>query len=806
MLSAVLTPFVMAALTPACTRPLGKAAAYVYALAPLAVFGYLLSLIPAAHGEPATVALSWVPSLGVGLSFYGDALALSFALLISGIGVLIVLYAGAYLGDHPLLGRFYCYLFLFMGAMLGAVLAGNIITLFVFWELTSISSYLLIGFERERKAARDAALQALLVTGAGGLALLAGLVLLGQAAGTYDLRYILEAQNLHEHPFYTAAVVLILAGAFTKSAQFPFHFWLPGAMQAPAPVSAYLHSSTMVKAGLYLVARLNPVLGGGALWAWAVVGFGAVTMLAAAYLAYRQTKMKPLLAYTTVSALATILVCFGLGTPWFAQDAWEGAAGYALKAALVFLFVHAFYKATLFMVAGALEHETGEKDAEKLGGLARAMPWTCAAGGIAALSMAGIPPLVGFIGKETVYEAGLQAPVWAITLTTVFVIANVLNVYAALLVGVKPFWTRRQETPKAPHEGPFGLWAGGLLLGALGLLFGLLPGVLGQGLIEPAAAAVAGAEVKVHLKLWHGVNTAFILSLVTLGAGALLYLLRRWLRPLFEAFGALDPIGPAAGYEAALSGVQAGAAWQTRRLQHGYLRYYLFVIACFALALPAGTLFLTADLHVPAGGASAGIAQWVVAGALVAAALGATLTGSRLAAVIYLGVVGFSVSLVFVMYGAPDLAMTQMVVETLTVLLFIFVLHRMPRFSVLTDAATRVRDAALAVLFGGFMTVLIIAAQGVEIADPISGYFVENSVDKAFGRNFVNTILVDFRALDTLGELTVLAVAALGAFGLLRLRIGGAGKHGRVAHPEDLRAAGEAAAAAVQHLPLAGRP
>ncbi|MFB3140368.1 MAG: proton-conducting transporter membrane subunit, partial [Candidatus Acidiferrales bacterium] len=390
---AVLSGFVMALAAPWLHRIARSTSGWVLALFPLALTVYFAGQAGrVAAGEVLAVSIDWVPSLGIALSFYLDGLSLLFALLISGIGALVVVYAGGYLAGHAHLGRFYAFLLMFLASMLGLVLANNVITLFVFWELTSVSSYLLIGFEHEREAARQAALQALLVTGLGGLALLAGLLLLGQAGGSMELSELLtRGEAIQAHPFYAPILLLILAGAFTKSAQFPFHFWLPSAMEAPTPVSAYLHSATMVKAGIYLLARFNPVLGGTELWFYIVTAAGAATMLVGAYLAFQQSDLKRILAYSTMSALGMMVLLLGLGTEL------------AVKAAIVSILVHALYKGALFLVAGAVEHETGTRDVDRLGGLRRAMPITAAAAALAALSMAGLPPLFGFIGKEMVY-------------------------------------------------------------------------------------------------------------------------------------------------------------------------------------------------------------------------------------------------------------------------------------------------------------------------------------------------------------------------------------------------------------------
>jgi multicomponent Na+:H+ antiporter subunit A len=460
---AVLSGFVTAALAAFFRGRLREYAGWLLALLPAGLTVYFLNLLVNPGMNPwGSYKIPWAPNLDIDFSLRVDGLGLLFALLISGIGTLVTIYANGYLKGDQRLNRFFAWLLAFMASMLGVVLSDNLILLFIFWELTSLTSFLLIGFYHDEEASRAAALQALIVTSLGGLVMLAGLVLLGQVAGTYEISALLDRGNaVRSSSLYTPILILILIGAFTKSAQFPFHFWLPNAMQAPAPVSAYLHSATMVKAGIYLLARLSPVLGGTQEWLFLVGGIGAATMLAGGFLAIIQTDLKRLLAYSTVSALGMIVHLIGLGSPL------------AVKAAMVLLVAHALYKGALFLVAGSVDHETGCRDVTRLGGLRGAMPVTAVAGGLAGLSMAGLPPALGFISKELFYETGLEFGAW---LTGAALLAAVFTIYVAGVVGVEPFWGNKQETPKKAHEASLALWLGPLLLSCLGLFFGLFPG------------------------------------------------------------------------------------------------------------------------------------------------------------------------------------------------------------------------------------------------------------------------------------------------------------------------------------------
>ncbi len=723
------------------------------------LFAAFLTALPAVSaGEVLRLAINWVPSLDIALSFTLDGLSLTFALLISGIGTMVFLYSNTYLAEHPQFARFVLFLFSFMIAMLGLVLADNLIALFVFWELTTITSYLLIGFGHETTKGRRSALQALFVTGAGALAMLAGFVLLGRAAGTFEISEIVaQGAAVTEHPHYVAILILILLGAFTKSAQVPFHFWLPNAMAAPTPVSAFLHSATMVKGGVYLMARLHPGLSGTDAWAWSLTIAGATTAVLASVLAFRQTDLKQLLAYTTLMALGTLTLLLG-------QE-----SGYAMTAFATFLIVHSLYKAALFLMVGCIDHETGTREVDVLGGLGRVMPFTALAAGLAALSMAGLPPFIGYIGKELIYAASTtHVETSAVLVTGAALVANALMFAAAGVVAIRPFWRKAGGTlPKTPHEAPWTMLAGPVILAVLGAVFGLAPILLQDTLVAPTVAALTGdvTETKT-LKLWAGVNLALWLSLATFVLGGLLYAAYR---PVRDALARADAATPTLDvwWDDFLAGLKAVAAWQTRILQSGVLRRYIFttfatIFAVLAVTVAARSVWVGLPDLSDVTWKNVALVVLVVAGTVLTA-----ITSSRITAMAALGVVGIGVAIIFIVFSAPDVAITQLMVETLVVVLVAVALLRLPTL----DSARgdwRPVDAILATGIGAAVTVTLLAVIEIPIDRRLTDYFEAASWPDAYGRNIVNVILVDFRALDTFGEIAVVVIAALSAYALLR--------------------------------------
>ncbi|PAU77906.1 Na(+)/H(+) antiporter subunit A [Halovibrio salipaludis] len=760
MLLAVLSGFILALFAPLICRVAGDRCGWVFALLPATLFVWFAGLLPEVMANGAQVVrYPWFPAMEINLDFLIDGLSLMFALLISGIGTFILIYAGGYLKGHPYLGRFYVVMLSFMASMLGLVLSDNLVTLFVFWELTSITSYLLIGFEHEDVKARASALQGLFVTVAGGLALMAGLIMLGTVAGSYSLSGVLASDaDLIGHEWAVPMLLCILAGAFTKSAQVPFHFWLPNAMAAPTPVSAFLHSATMVKAGVYLLARLNPALGEAELWTLLLSLFGGLTMFTGAFMAITHTGAKKVLAYSTIMALGTLVMLIGIGTH------------YALVAFATFLVAHSLYKGALFMIAGILDHETGTKDVAEMGGLAPLMPVTAVAAAVAALSLAGLPPLLGFVGKELMFEAVLEAPAWRMLLPVLAFGAGIGVMVAAGIIAIKPFYGKRLETPKHPHEAPVSMLAGPVVLAGLSLLFGVALFIPEQTLVAPVVASLGGTAEKVHLALWHGINMPLILSLGCLVVAGVI--LRFWsrLQPQLDVLReGLGRFGPEAGYFRIMEWLTRIATWQTRVLQNGTMGNYMITLALTTVGITGFTLItqygVPLRLPVPDSGFAAGIALLMIVSAFFA-----TGTVSRLGSVAAMSIVGFAVALIFILFSAPDLGITQILVETLTVILLVLVLFRLPGFTRMSSPLERWRDIIVAVLVGSLMTVLILAATEVQFFEPISAEHVARSVPDGHGRNIVNVILVDFRALDTLGEIFVLALAAVGVYSMIRLK------------------------------------
>ena len=748
----------------AAGRTFGRRGFVVAASAPLATLLWAASNASGVlDGEPVTESFAWVPQLGIDIDLRLDAFALLMVAVISGIGLLICIYSLGYFShDEPGLARLAGVLVLFAGAMLGVVLSDQLIALFVFWELTSVTSYLLIGNDDTNPRARAASMQAIFITGAGGLVLLAGLIIIGQAGGTYQMSELLA--DPPSGGAVDVGIILVLIGAFTKSAQAPFSSWLPAAMVAPTPVSAYLHSATMVKAGVYLVARMAPMFATTGNWRFVVMAIGASTMAIGGWRALRQTDLKLLLAYGTISQLGFMMLMLGVGEYHIAQ------------AGLVLILAHAAFKAALFMVVGMVDHQTGTREITELHGLGSSWRLVQVVVVVSAASMAGIPPLFGFIAKEKGLEGylehgdftGATAVLVVIVLASILTFAYsarfVLGIFGAFGDPDRPAVSRVARAPSAVFVGP------SVVLAGTTLLFGLVPGLLDD-LVESATTDLyPGSEPKA-LHLFSGFNTALGLSVVVIVCGVLLTVLRGRVARAQRRTG--DAIGPIPsgeqGYLGVLRGISATANRVTGIVQSGSLPIYIGVIILTVTLVPAAA-FATEIGPLP---------QWfeepvyvVLVAVMVAAALGASIIRHRIAAVLMLGAVGYAMAGVYVARGAPDLALTQFSIETLSTVLFVLVLRFLPRSwgQQATSIAAPIRIVvAAAVGVGIFVFALSASNARSSIDEPsMSEVMVEQSLPEGKGSNVVNVILVDFRGWDTLGEITVLLVAAVGAVSLAR--------------------------------------
>ncbi|MFP4137741.1 MAG: monovalent cation/H+ antiporter subunit A [Halomonas sp.] len=751
-------------LVPIATARLGRrrcslASAALPALALL----LMLTQLPALDaGETLRASLDWVPSLGLELAFRLDGLSLLFNLLILGIGLLILLYAHFYLSPEEPFGRFYAYLILFMASMVGIVMADNLILLWLYWELTSLSSFLLIGFWSHRSDARKGARMALTVTGAGGLALLAGLLLLGDMVGSYAMDDVLAGgEAILADPRYPIMLALVLLGAFTKSAQFPFQFWLPHAMAAPTPVSAYLHSATMVKAGIFLMARLHPAIAGSELWSVVVSLTGTATLLYGAWFALLKTDLKGILAFSTVSHLGLVTVLLGIGSPM------------AVLAALFHILNHATFKAALFMSAGIIDHEAGTRELGRLGGLRRAMPVTALLTSVAGAAMAGVPLFNGFISKEMFFTETLETPVLAglsWVLPVLATLGGILSVaYSLRLVHAVFFKPAREGPPKSPHEPPWLMRAPVALLVVLCVLVGLAP-VLAEGLLGLAVAAVLGETFDFHLAIWHGVNLPLGMSAIAIVAGVAAYWRHADLRHFHRGF---RPVDARLVFEGAVQRLACLAQRGLARFEGGSLQRYMTWLLVASLVMGGLGLARMSGLTGSLGNQPVDGVVLLGAALLVFGGIATAVTHRyRLISLLMLSVVGLVVSLTFARFSAPDLALTQLSVEVVTMILLMLALFFLPQKTP-TESSNRrnLRDVVLAGSLG-----LVVASLNYAVltrdAASISGFFLENSVPGGGGHNVVNVILVDFRGFDTLGEITVLALAGLAIFKLLnRLRV-----------------------------------
>lgn len=791
----LLSPFAAALLAPTISRETGKAAGWILAIVPAGLFAALVTTVPEiAAGRPIKISIDWIPSLDIRFAFLIDGLGLVFALAITGIGTFIVLYSGTYLGGHSHRGRFLAFILLFMGAMLGLVLSDSLVGLFVFWELTSVTSFLLIGFDHEREAARRGAIQALVVTGIGGLALMAGGVLLHAITGTWTISGLALSEGLRDAgQFYPWVLGFIVVAAFTKSAQWPFHFWLPNAMEAPTPVSAYLHSATMVQGGVYLLARMSPILAATPQWQALLCGFGAITMLWGGLIALRQTDLKQMLAQTTIASLGLSVLLLGIGG--------EAAA----MAVAAYFVAHALYKAALFLVTGIIDHGTGTRDITALGGLRDSLTISFICTGLAALSMFGVPPMLGYLAKEEAYAALSHGDIWSIATMIAMVVGNALLGAVALTVVIRPFMGALKPTPKTPHEGGFALWIGPALFGLLSFAVLFAVSVYGETIVAPMASSIAGYPLESHLTFAADLTALPIwLSVATWALAALIYWKLDAIRAVLSTgvslpFLGKGPTSPAVqtptdtgspaeaaaetappikrrfiwtwdiGFDQLMFGlVRLSGAW-VRAFHHGRLEFYTIVVFALLIVCLLVPLVTLGGMPALPHAIDLTIYEWGAVAIAVAGVATVVAARTRLGAIIALGIQGTAVALIFLFFGAPDLAFTQFMVETLSVVILALVMTRLHLSThdhrVFEDLA---RDGSLALLAGTTVSIVLLRVLEGTFDGRLGEFFAESSYALAHGRNIVNVILVDFRGLDTLGEICVVLTAGIGVLAMLR--------------------------------------
>jgi multicomponent Na+:H+ antiporter subunit A len=785
---AIILPFIAAMIVPIIYKRIQRVhIGWFVFLVSTALFLFLASYIPnIANGETYLYTFEWIPSYNINFTTYLDGLSLIFALLITGIGALVTIYSIYYLSSEENLSHFYTYLLLFMGAMLGVVFSDNIMVLYVFWELTSISSFLLIAFWYHRKSSREGAQKSLLITVSGGFGMLVGFIMLYVMAGTMSIREIITTiTDFHDHPLFIPAMLLILLGAFTKSAQYPFHIWLPTAMEAPTPVSAYLHSATMVKAGIYLVARFTPVFGGELTWFWVVTIVGIMTLFWGSFNAIRQTDLKALLAYSTISQLGMIMSMIGISSVALRQGHSINTVIYtqAAFAAIFHLINHSTFKGALFMVVGIIDHELGTRDIRRLGGLATFMPITFTIAMIGSFSMAGLPPFNGFLSKEmfftavwNVRELQFTSEVWMNLIPVVAWVASTLTFVYCMIFVFKTFLGEyKEEKLEHPaHESPYGMLFSPIVLGLLVIIIFFFPNVLGDYLIKPAMYSIfpqLGAEdLGQHITAWHGFNTEIKMTLGVIVFGTLLFIFLRhwkglydWILPEKLSFNAL--------YGNGLELMEKVSKNITNSYMTGHLRDYMVYIYVFFIIAVGGTLLNTKSyLFDLKQYSSISEFEWLITIGMIIAAIAMLLAKSRLTAILLNSVLGYGIAIFFVIFRAPDLALTQTVIETVTTVLFLAAYYFLPEWKK-EDSRKRskVVNAIISVTVGVIFTTIALAVQNGKLFESISSFY-ENAYELAGANNIVNAILGDFRSFDTMLEVVVLLIAGLGVYTFIKLK------------------------------------
>jgi multicomponent Na+:H+ antiporter subunit A len=789
---AIISPFLLSIFIPILYKFIRKIHTGWFVLPlPILLFSFFLTFISRTkHNERIVNSFEWIPSLNIDFTVKVDSLGLLFALLITGIGSLVVFYSIYYLSsDKEKLNTFYVYLLLFMGAMLGVVLSENLIVLYMFWEFTSFSSFLLIGFWYTREKSRYGAQKSMLITVLGGLSLLGGIILLYIMTGTFNISEIAQqTSNIYHDPLFIPALVLVLLGAFTKSAQFPFHIWLPDAMEAPTPVSAYLHSATMVKAGIYLVARMSPIFAESALWLWLVGGIGLITLFWGSFSAVKQTDLKAILAFSTVSQLGLIMSLLGIGSAALHFDSiGDGVFTVATAAAIFHLINHATFKGSLFMVVGIIDHETGTRDIRRLGGLMNIMPITFTLAIIGAFSMAGLPPFNGFLSKEMFFTGMVQIVdfklfhlnTWGILFPIIAWVASVFTFIYSMIIVFKTFTGKFQpeKLKKKPHEAPFGMLVPPIILVSLVVIFGIFPNILSHSIIEPTMASIFPSLIKekeyfaVHITFWHGPTIELFMTIGVVVFGIILFkTLPRW-KKLYHLLP--DKLTLNKLYDSLLERSEKGALRITKGYMNGFIRTYLLYIFFFFIFILGFTLYKKEAFKMETSNvAPIGIYELILALIIVIGSVTILFAKSRLTSIILLGAVGYTVALLFVVFRAPDLALTQLVIETVSVALFLLCFYHLPKLK-RNEEHVGFKAANLLISLGVGVTVTLIAlsSHSNKLFPSIAQYYIENTYKKAGGENMVNVILVDFRGFDTMFEICVLAIAALGIFSMIKLRL-----------------------------------
>ncbi len=786
---AIIFPFIAAIVIPFLYNKIRKLHIGWFAmLVSFVLFIYFARYVPRiANGETFANTINWIPSYGINFTAYLDGLSLILALLITGVGTLVILYSIFYLSSKESLGRFYTYLLFFMGAMLGVVLSDNIMVLYVFWELTSISSFLLIAFWYQRKRSRDGAKKSLLITVSGGFGMLIGFIMLYIMTGTWSIREIISmAGSFTDHALFIPAMLLLLLGAFTKSAQFPFHIWLPDAMEAPTPVSAYLHSATMVKAGIYLVARFTPIFGGESIWFWLVTGVGLLTLFWGSFSAVRQTDLKAMLAYSTVSQLGMIMSMFGIGSAalHFGNSTVSVVYTQATFAALFHLVNHSTFKGALFMVVGIVDHEVGTRDLRRLGGLVTLMPITFTIAMIGSFSMAGLPPFNGFLSKEmfftavlTIGEAGIfSLDTWGTLLPVIAWVASIFTfVYSMIIVFQTFFGPYKEERLEHPaHEPPVGmLIAPGILaLLVIGIFF--FPNVLGDYILTPAMMGIfpslPAADLSVPISAWHGFRSMELwMTIGVIIFGFALYKTRKKWAFVYKLFPEKWSFN--SFYSYSLEKLEEHSTTITNSYMTGYLRDYMVYIYLFFIVAIGGTIIYTGVYAFDiSGNSSVSEFEWILVLVMIIAGISVLFAKSRLTAILLNSILGYGVATFFVIFRAPDLALTQIIVETVTTVLFLVAYYFLPEWKK-EDVPRKSRNVNLiiSISVGIVFTVIALTVQSGKLFESISGYF-ENSYELAGGKNIVNSILGDFRAFDTMLEVVVLLIAGIGVYSIIKLK------------------------------------